>query len=275
MRNEIAKTEQGTFSLAPTSLDEAMRFSDLISKSNFVPTQYKGKAGDVLVAVQMGSEVGLPPMQALQNIAVINGRPSIWGDAALAICQNHPKYEYIKEQIVGEGDNLRAECTIKRKGEDEHTSTFSVMDAKKAGLWGKAGPWTNYPKVMLKNRARGFALRDKFADAMKGLITREEAEDYPREMKVVKEEKTYSSKADMLAAKLLEEKQPSFSEDDSVVDIVEEETLLERTVQRIYDLNGDDGDIMATCGISSMDELEDVHIESLNTLGLRLKSMVS
>jgi hypothetical protein len=60
---------------------------------------------------------------------------------------------------------------------------FSVEDAKRAGLWGKQGPWSAYPKRMMQMRARGFALRDAFPDVLKGLITAEEAQDYPDEAK--------------------------------------------------------------------------------------------
>ncbi len=58
-------------------------------------------------------------------------------------------------------------------------------DAKRAGLWGKGGPWTAYPKRMLQMRARGFALRDAFPDVLKGMISVEEAQDYPDEAKPV------------------------------------------------------------------------------------------
>lgn len=162
------------FSLRPESLKEAMEFSKIISESSFVPKDFKGKPGDVLVAVQMGAELGLPPMQALQNIAVINGKPSIYGDAALAVVQVHPDCEYVEEFMDGD----KAVCKVKRKGHPEHVVEFKIEDAIKAGLWKKAGPWTQYPNRMLQMRARGFALRDKFADALKGLITREEAQDY-------------------------------------------------------------------------------------------------
>ena len=201
MSNEITTKTEKTFSLSPRNLEEAMKYAELLAKSSFVPKDYKGKAGDILVAVQMGAETGLPPIQALQNIAVINGRPSVWGDAALAICQSHPKYEGIEESLIEDkGGNYKAVCVVRRKGEKEYIVNFSVEDAKKAGLWGRQGPWTNYPKRMLQMRARGFALRDKFSDALKGMITREEAEDMPREMKVVKEEKTYASKADQITS---------------------------------------------------------------------------
>lgn len=163
--------------LTPSNLTEAMEYAKLIASSAIVPKAYQGKPSDILVAVQMGAELGLKPIQALQNIAVINSKPSVYGDALLALVQVHPSFEDIKEWF-DEKTNT-AFCTVKRKNQSEHTVSFSAEDAKKAGLWGKSGPWSLYPKRMMQMRARGFALRDKFADALGGLITTEEAQDYP------------------------------------------------------------------------------------------------
>lgn len=174
------QSNNGKFSLSPRSLEEAFKFAEILSKSDLVPRDYKGKPDNIFVAIQMGSEIGLAPIQSLQNIAVINGRPSVWGDAAIALVLSHPDCEDIQESV----ENSIATCRVKRRGHEWHTSTFSMDDARKANLWGKAGPWTNYPQVMLKQRARGFALRDKFSDALKGLITAEEAQDYPNVIEV-------------------------------------------------------------------------------------------
>jgi hypothetical protein len=168
-------------SFAPTNFDEALRFAEYISKTELIPKQYFNKPADIFVAVQYGMEVGLQPMQALQSIAVINGRPSMWGDAVLAVVMSHPAYEGHTEVLEGDGENRVGVFTIKRRGQEAHVSRFSVADAKKASLWGKTGPWTQYPDRMLKLRARGFALRDKFPDALRGIILAEEAQDYPQE----------------------------------------------------------------------------------------------
>jgi hypothetical protein len=129
-------------------------------------------------------EMGLAPMQALQNIAVINGKPSVYGDAAMALVQASPVCEDVEEFFEGEGTpNPVAVCVAKRKGRKPVTARFSVEDAKRAGLWAKQGPWSAYPKRMMQMRARGFALRDAFPDVLKGMITVEEAQDYPEEAK--------------------------------------------------------------------------------------------
>ena len=167
-------TELTKFNFEITSLENAMQYAKLIADSDLAPPSYKNKPGNVLIAIQYGVEIGLLPLQAIQNIAVINGRPTIWGDAMIALVQNHPLCEYIKEYIK---DNT-AYCTVKRRGEDEYTYQFSKEDAKQAGLLSKAGVWQQYTNRMLQMRARSFALRDKFSDVLKGIAMREEVEDY-------------------------------------------------------------------------------------------------
>jgi hypothetical protein len=179
MSMEISTTRAST-GLALQSFDDAFRFSKMVAGSEFAPKDFKGKPESCMLAIQHGSEVGLSPMQSLQSIAVINGRPTIWGDAALALVQSSPVCEYVKEYTEGQGENLTAVCECKRRGYPAPTvSKFSMADAKRAGLAGKAGPWSQYPERMLALRARGFALRNAFADALRGLITAEEAQDYP------------------------------------------------------------------------------------------------
>jgi hypothetical protein len=177
MTTEISTHRAG--GLALQSFDDAFRFAKMVAASDFAPKDFKGKAESCLLAIQHGSEVGLSPMQSLQSIAVINGRPTIWGDAALALVQSSSQCLYVREYSEADGDGLTAVCEVQRRGYPQPTvARFSVADAKKAGLWGKSGPWTQYPARMLALRARGFALRNAFADALRGLVTAEEAQDY-------------------------------------------------------------------------------------------------
>jgi hypothetical protein len=180
MTTEISTQRAGGLALA--SFDDAFRFATMVAKSEFAPKDFRGKPESCLLAIQHGAEIGLSPMQSLQNIACINGRPAIWGDAALALCLASQVCDGIHETIEGDGDNMTAVCKTSRKGKDANVvAQFSVADAKKAGLWGKSGPWTQYPKRMLQLRARGFALRDAFPDVLRGLVTAEEAQDYPQQ----------------------------------------------------------------------------------------------
>lgn len=167
---------------APQTIQEAFQFAEMLLESGMIPKSYVGKKpSTIVVALQFGMEVGLAPLQALQNIANINGQPSLWGDAALALCKSYPNlFEYCVEQdfetIKKQG---LAVCRAKRRGEPENIRTFSMEDAKTAGLLGKDTPWKTYSHRMLQMRARAFALRDTFPDILKGLAIAEEVQDWP------------------------------------------------------------------------------------------------
>lgn len=181
MSTEISTNTTPARGLALASFADAMKFSETVSSSEFAPKDFRGKPASCMLAIQCGAEVGLAPLQALQSIAVVNGRPAVYGDAALALVKASHVCEYVTEAVEGEGDQMVATCTAKRRGYPSATVVrFTVADAKKASLWGKTGPWTQYPKRMLQMRARGFALRDCFPDVLKGLVTAEEAQDYPQ-----------------------------------------------------------------------------------------------
>lgn len=168
----------GARGLQLTTLDEMSRFASGVIASGFAPPHYKTPV-QVISALQYGAEIGLSPMQSLQSITVINGRPSLWGDALPGLVWGSGLCEGIEEKIEGSGDDCTAVCTARRKGiETPITRRFSVADAKRAGLWGKGGPWTQYPQRMLQQRARAFCLRDAFADVLRGLQVQEEVADY-------------------------------------------------------------------------------------------------
>lgn len=177
----VQRTAQA-FSLAPRNLTEAMEFSKLMASSELVPKNFKGKPGDVLIAVQMGAEVGLAPMAAIQNIAVINGKPGIYGDAGKAILlAAGVTIEEDDTELIQK--NGMARCRITRQGRPPVERTFSIENAKTAGLWNKEGPWRSYPYRQMAWRAFWFAARDAASDLLKGLGGAEELVDIePREI---------------------------------------------------------------------------------------------
>ena len=200
---------RGPKPLLPRSLKEALQLASLLSKSKLVPKGFENPEA-CLVGILYGMEVGLSPIAALQRMAIIEGRPTIWGDAALALVEASGLLIKIEERIeISESKtdhqssvwphneqlpqtghqrpdqtderrntNTRtAICQVLRSGRFEPiTRSFSVEDAKRAGLWQKPGPWTDYPDRMLMMRARAFALRDAFPDVLMGLYLREEFE---------------------------------------------------------------------------------------------------
>lgn len=169
-------------------LEGLWRFSKMVAASGFAP-KGMSEAG-IAVAVQMGLEVGLSPMQALQSTAIINGRPGIYGDAAKALVEASGLIEDYDQwyEVGGKRtdriptkltDDVTCVVSSKRHGRRAIVTSFSVADAKAAGLWAKAGPWSQYPARMLMFRARGFNLRDNFGDVLKGMRTTEELGDMP------------------------------------------------------------------------------------------------
>ena len=162
--------------LVPQTLEEAFRVSQAIASSGLAP-RGMDKPETIMVAIMAGAELGLAPFQALQSFAVVNGRPTLWGDGLMAVARSQGIKA--REWIEGEGDQTVAHCEVTRPDTGEIIQrAFSVSDAKKAALWGKAGPWQSYPKRMLQMRARAWALRDGCADMLRGFQVREEVEDY-------------------------------------------------------------------------------------------------
>lgn len=161
-------------SFEPTTLQEAIEFSKMIADSELLPKDFRGKPANILVALQIGKELNIPPLQALQGIYVVNGRGVVWGDLMWAIITSHREFEDSIEEVT----DTQAKVTLKRRGRSPVTVTFTQADAVKAGLWTKQGPWTQYPKRQMLWRARTFAARDLFPDALKGLTSAEEASDY-------------------------------------------------------------------------------------------------
>jgi hypothetical protein len=202
--NEIAhrkerppvKAGAGIAALVPQNLEEVFRLAGAVHASHMAPFQLDSPE-KITIAIMAGLEIGLPPMQAIQSVAIINNRPCVWGDALVGVVRSSPLCLYVREWMEGEGDSLVAVCETHRRGEPEPVQRrFSAFDAKRARLWqtkervqkrGKNGstyeadndsPWFRYPQRMLQMRARAWCLRDVYPDVLKGIQVREEVEDY-------------------------------------------------------------------------------------------------
>lgn len=196
---------KGAFTLVPQTLAQAQQVAEILARSQFVPDCFRGKPGDVMAAVMYGAELGLGPMASLQNIAVINGRPSIWGDAVMALLAAHPAFRGINEEFEGGPiESLTAVCQIWRRGHSApFVGTFSYPDAKRAGLLDRKGPWHTYPKDMLMWKARHRAVRQGFADMLKGLAFVEDSMD----IEVIEGRSTREARPAIQAPRALSEKQ--------------------------------------------------------------------
>lgn len=170
------------FGLNPSNLNEAIKICEYMAGSSIVPKSYQGNPQDILVAINFGSEVGLKPLQSLNSVAVVNGTPSLYGDAPLGLVKQAPDFEYILEDNEGFAfarDNVNgwehlkninkndtSICVVKRAGQPPTVREFSKEDVATAKL---GNVHKSYPKTMRKYRARSRALRDAFPDVLKGL----------------------------------------------------------------------------------------------------------
>lgn len=192
MTNEIAlKNNEDIHQILPPNLENSLfspalaphylSLSTRLARSGIIPRHLQGKPDDIFVAMALAYRVGIPIEQGLQDIAVINGRPTWWGDGALAIVRSHPDFvDIIEEPIkdIKSTEVIGYSCTIKRKNQSDTCRQFTLNDAKKANLLNKAGPWREYPTRMLQMRARSWAMRDAFGDALHGMQIAEEVQDY-------------------------------------------------------------------------------------------------
>lgn len=198
------------------TFEDAYRFATAVAKSKLAPKGLE-TAEQILIALQAGLELGFSPMRALSAVAVVNGRPSLMGEAALAkirqsgVCKLGPTIT-----TRGEGDKLTGVVRFQRDGMSEPLEvTFSVADAKRAGLWGKSGPWTQYPTTMLEWRAVARTAKLYFSDILLGLVIAEEAQDYPQQERVGRWDKAIAAadparrELDPLLAEVTESTAPS------------------------------------------------------------------
>lgn len=173
--------------IVPRDLDEAWRFTEAVMHAGMVPKSYEdvnaqATRAKLMIGIMKGLEIGLPPIAALSNIMIVNNRPAVWGDGAMALIQESGQLEWKREWFEGEpfADTWTAHCAMKRRGQVEpYCGQFSVADAKRAKLWGnpKKALWADYPQRMLRWRAFSWPARDGFADVLMGIGIAEEVMD--------------------------------------------------------------------------------------------------
>jgi len=134
----------------------------------------------VLFVILVGESLGLNAATALMNIFNVNGMPAMKADLKLALAKRHPEYAGC------EIDANTERCIVKMKRRNENgteesiISTFTIEDAKRAGLFPKKDNWRMYPQRMLKARAISYAVNDLFPDIVFGMLSSEEAQDIDR-----------------------------------------------------------------------------------------------
>jgi hypothetical protein len=160
---------------------ELYRMIQVFMKGTAFPKTLDTEA-KVIAAWQTAASLNLPPMVAIQNLALIHGSVAMWGQLPKALAERTGKLEDYKlilfdeaqKVICLENKNLQEKVwgsavQVKRSGRSKNEYTFTEPEAKHAGLLNKKGPWTDYPKIMYARRATGHAMKFDFPDALMGV----------------------------------------------------------------------------------------------------------
>ena len=207
--------------LMPQTQAEKYEMASVLCKSGLIPSGLNSPE-KVFVALQWGHELGLSPMVAVNNVAVINGKPTLSADIMSAVVKRSPEYGGIKWI---EMSDTKAECEITRilpNGEKEvQRSCFTMDDAVKAGLAGR-DVWKKYPRRMLKHRCLSYGLKDVFPDLLAGLYDPEEIESVQSERTAPTTERNVTPVEEQKAENnITPEPNPQFEERQKLKTIIE------------------------------------------------------
>lgn len=148
-------------------LDEKKAWSTAMAGGDMLPRQYRGNPANLLFAVEYADALGIPRINALTSIHVIDGKPTASADLIAGLVRK------AGHKLRVEGDDTYATAQIIRADDPDYEPTpvrWDEAKARKAGRWGSKGPWTNYPGAMLRSRAITEAARMWASDALYGVI---------------------------------------------------------------------------------------------------------
>lgn len=177
-----------TSGIMPHSYNEMLQFARLYKESGLAPKSFE-TVQQVAIGIGMCMEVGRPILTGLQDMAVINGRVGVYGDAVLAIIRASGLLEEFDQWEEGTEytDAWVVHTKVRRKGYEVKTDRWSWLDSKRAGFdnpMRKDGstkdmysPWRRFTRRMMYFKSRNFLLRDEFGDLLKGMKPVEELQE--------------------------------------------------------------------------------------------------
>ena len=164
-----------TTGLQPRTLKEANQFAGMLAKSGLLPEALRNKPADVLVVLLTGHRYNLDPMQSINAINVIHGKPVMSADLIRALCMASPVCEYFD---LIHSDANKATYEAKRVGRPAVTMSYTIEEARKAGLFERrASLWPKYPADLLRHRCKARIAREVFSDVVLGVYIPDEAAD--------------------------------------------------------------------------------------------------
>jgi len=162
--------------------EDYQRMAKVFVNSNLVPANFKGDMGACLIALNMANRMGADPLQVMQSLYVVHGKPS-FSSAFLIACFNQcGRYTAIRYREVGERGTdtwgCQAITTEKSTGEVLEGVTVTIGMAKAEGWYNKTGSkWKTMPELMMRYRAATFLIRSVAPEIALGFQTTEEVRD--------------------------------------------------------------------------------------------------
>lgn len=162
--------------------DMALRGATALSRSTLVPTNYQGKPENCFIAVNLANRMGVDPMIVMQNLYVVQGKPSWAGQACMMLIKNCGEFRNVKPIYIGKRDTDTWGCYITANrisdGEVVNGAAVSIDTAKKESWYQKNGSkWQTMPELMLAYRAAAWFARVYCPEALMGMQTAEESVD--------------------------------------------------------------------------------------------------
>lgn len=159
------------------SLEAQMHYAEVLAESNLLPAQYRKNPANVLLAAQLGDALGIPTIQAINSIHVIEGKPSAGADLMASIVRRAGHRIRVTERAGQDGPIVTAQLI---RSDDPDFVFESVWDMRKAraAQLDKKDNWVKYPASMMRARAIMDVCRAGASEAMFGVsYTPEELED--------------------------------------------------------------------------------------------------
>jgi len=196
------------FSIANSS--DAMLVAKTLSYSSMVPNIFNAErvrehvaTANCMIALDMAMRLKMSPLMVMQNLYIVNGRPS-WSAAFLVAAINRSGLFQtpLRYKVSGDGDDLG--CTayaIDHSGEVLESTRITIQMAKKEGWYSKSGSkWPNMPEQMLKYRAASFFCRTYCPDVALGMHTQEECYDMDMPSPEERQQEVAKKREQILAA---------------------------------------------------------------------------
>jgi hypothetical protein len=156
------------------AFDNAQRIAKSLASSSLVPPQFQGQQGyaNCLVALEIAGRMNLSPLQVMQNLHIIHGRPSWSSQFIIGLINGCGRFEPLQYRVTGKGDDLACQCVAKEisTGAELEGPTVTMAMAKAEGWATKSGSkWRTMPDLMIRYRAAAMWGRLYIPDMLIGI----------------------------------------------------------------------------------------------------------